>query len=169
MQYTVGQMAKRLGVVPSTLRYYDKEGLLPFVERTDGGIRLFKESDYEWLSIIECLKQSGLSIKEIRQYIDLCRQGDATIPERLELFRNRRRAVERQMAELQKTMDMLDYKLWFYQTAAEAGSTEVHKDDTVEDIRCGKRSCGPWDAASTEPQGISKRARCRCLFCNAPL
>ena len=134
MKYTVGQMAKRLGVAPSTLRYYDKEGLLPFVERTDGGIRLFKESDYEWLSIIECLKQSGLSIKEIRQYIDLCRQGDATIPERLELFRNRRRAVERQMAELQKTMDMLDYKLWFYQTAAEAGSTEVHKGDTVEDI-----------------------------------
>ena len=58
MQYTVGQMAKRLGVAPSTLRYYDKEGLLPYVERSDGGIRMSKESDYEWLSIIECLKQS---------------------------------------------------------------------------------------------------------------
>ena len=126
MQYTVGQMAKRLGVAPSTLRYYDKEGLLPFVERTDGGIRLFKESDYEWLSIIECLKQSGLSIKEIRQYTEYAFVSDN--------LSNRRRAVERQMAELQKTMDMLDYKLWFYQTAAEAGSTEVHKDDTVEDI-----------------------------------
>lgn len=134
MQYTVGQMAKRLGVAPSTLRYYDKEGLLPYVERTNGGIRVFKESDYEWLSIIECLKQSGLSIKEIRQYIDLCRQGDATIRERLQLFVNRRRAVQQQMAQLQKTLDMLDYKLWFYQTSAEAGTTAIHDGQTVEDI-----------------------------------
>lgn len=134
MQYTVGQMAKRLGVAPSTLRYYDKEGLLPYVERSDGGIRMFKESDYEWLSIIECLKQSGLSIKEIRRYIDLCRQGDATIQERLQLFINRRRAVQQQMAQLQKTLDMLDYKLWFYETAAEAGTTAIHEGQTVEDV-----------------------------------
>ena len=124
MQYTVGQMAKRLGL-PLHVRYYDKEGLLPYVERSNGGIRMFKESDYEWLSIIECLKQSGLSIREIRQYIDLCRQGDETIPERLQLFVNRRRAVQQQMAQLQKTLDMLDYKLWFYQTSAEAGTTSI--------------------------------------------
>ena len=134
MQYTVGQIAKRLGVAPSTLRYYDKEGLLPYVERSDGGIRLFKESDYEWLSVIECLKQSGLSIKEIRQYIDLCRQGDGTIPERMQLFQHRRQAVLQQMAQLQQTLDMLDYKLWFYQTSQEAGTTAVHKGDTVEDV-----------------------------------
>ena len=127
MQYTVGQMAKRLEVAPSTLRYYDKEGLLPYVERSEGGIRVFKESDYEWLSIIECLKQSGLSIKEIRRYIDLCRQGEATISQRLQLFVNRRRAVQQQMAQLQKTLDLLDYKLWFYETseAAEIGRAHV--------------------------------------------
>lgn len=134
MQYTVGEMAKRLGVAPSTLRYYDKEGLLPYVERSHGGIRMFKESDYEWLSIIECLKQSGLSIKEIRQYIDLCRQGDATISERLQLFVNRRRAVQQQMAQLQKTLDMLDYKLWFYQTSEAAGTTSIHDGQTVKDV-----------------------------------
>lgn len=134
MQYTVGEMAKRLGVAPSTLRYYDKEGLLPYVERSHGGIRMFKESDYEWLSIIECLKQSGLSIKEIRQYIDLCRQGDATISERLQLFVNRRRAVQQQMAQLQKTLDMLDYKLWFYQTSEAAETTSIHDGQTVEDV-----------------------------------
>lgn len=134
MQYTVGQMAKRLGVAPSTLRYYDKEGLLPYVERSEGGIRVFKESDYEWLSIIECLKQSGLSIKEIRRYIDLCRQGDATISQRLQLFVNRRRAVQQQMAQLQKTLDLLDYKLWFYETSEAAGTTSIHDGQTVEDI-----------------------------------
>ena len=58
MFYTVGEAAKRLGVAPSTLRYYDKEGLLPFVERTDGGIRMFKQSDFEGLRLIECLKKN---------------------------------------------------------------------------------------------------------------
>ena len=66
MAYTVGEMAKILHVAPSTLRYYDKEGLLPFVERSSGGIRLFKESDFEWLSMIECMKQTGMPIKEIK-------------------------------------------------------------------------------------------------------
>lgn len=66
MAYTVGEMAKILHVAPSTLRYYDKEGLLPFVERSSGGIRLFKDSDVEWLSMIECMKQTGMPIKEIK-------------------------------------------------------------------------------------------------------
>ena len=58
MPYTVGEMARKLQVAPSTLRYYDKEGLLPFVERSEGGIRIFKETDFEWLSIIEMLKEN---------------------------------------------------------------------------------------------------------------
>ena len=70
MLYTVGEMAKRLQVAPSTLRYYDKEGLLPFLERSNGGIRMFRESDFEWLSIIACLKQTGMPIKDIKTFID---------------------------------------------------------------------------------------------------
>ena len=65
--YTVGEMAQMLHVPASTLRYYDKQGLLPFVERSPGGIRVFKESDLEWLRIIECMKKAGMSIKDIRQ------------------------------------------------------------------------------------------------------
>ena len=79
MLYTVGEMAKKFDIVPSTLRYYDKEGLLPFVERSGGGIRMFKESDSEWLSVIECLKKTGMTIREIRQFIDWCIEGDSTI------------------------------------------------------------------------------------------
>ena len=75
MVYTVGEMAKLLGVTASTLRYYDKEGLLPFVERSSGGIRMFRESDIEWLRVIECMKKAGMSIKDIRQYIELSMQG----------------------------------------------------------------------------------------------
>ena len=61
MAYTVGEMARRLGVPASTIRYYDKEGLLPFVGRSSGGIRVFTEKDFEWLRIIECLKKTGIA------------------------------------------------------------------------------------------------------------
>ena len=67
MVYTIGEMAKMLGVPASTLRYYDKEGLLPFVARSSGGIRQFQESDIEWLRVIGCMKIAGMSIKDIRQ------------------------------------------------------------------------------------------------------
>ena len=67
MVYTIGEMAKMLGVPASTLRYYDKEGLLPFVARSSGGIRLFQDSDLEWLRVIGCMKKAGMSIKDIRQ------------------------------------------------------------------------------------------------------
>ena len=64
MIYTVGEMAQKLGVPASTLRYYDKEGLLPFVERSSGGIRMFRENDFEWLQVIRCMKKAGMSIKD---------------------------------------------------------------------------------------------------------
>ena len=129
MIYTVGEMAKMLDVQASTLRYYDKEGLLPFVERSPGGIRMFQESDYGWLKIISCLKKAGMPLKDIREYINLALQGDETIEQRLELFYKQREILRAQMAELQETLDTLDYKCWYYETAKEAGST--HAPETI--------------------------------------
>lgn len=102
MLYTVGEMAKRLQVAPSTLRYYDKEGLLPFLERSNGGIRMFRESDFEWLSIIACLKQTGMPIKDIKTFIDWCVEGDATIGQRLGLIDRQRQRVLEQIRQLRK-------------------------------------------------------------------
>lgn len=82
MFYTVGEIAKKLNIPPSTLRYYDKEGLLPFVERSSGGIRMFSDRDFESLSVIECLKKAGMSIKDIKLFMEWCEKGDSTIPER---------------------------------------------------------------------------------------
>lgn len=134
MVYTVGEMAKLLGVPASTLRYYDKEGLLPFVERSSGGMRMFQEKDYEWLQIIECLKKTGMPLKDIRTYIDLSMRGDATIAARLELVQRQREAVRTQVAELQKTVDTLDFKCWYYETAKKAGSTEIPRNMPLEEI-----------------------------------
>ena len=134
MVYTVGEMAKLLGVPASTLRYYDKEGLLPFVERSPGGMRMFQEKDYEWLQIIECLKKTGMPLKDIRTYIHMAMQGDETIESRLELIYRQREAVRAQMAELQKTLDTLDFKYWYYETAQEAGTTDVPRNLPLEEI-----------------------------------
>lgn len=134
MTYTVGEAAKILGVAPSTLRYYDKEGLLPFVERSNGGIRIFHEKDFGWLFIVECLKKSGLSIKDIKQYIDLSMKGDETIDERLELFQKQREKVSKQLSELQSTLDTLNYKCWYYETAKAAGTTAVPQNMSIDEI-----------------------------------
>lgn len=121
MVYTVGEMARLLHVPASTLRYYDKEGLLPFVERSSGGIRMFKDSDYEWLQVIGCLKKAGMSIRDIRQYILLAMQGDSTIGDRLQMFYAQRERLLEQMEQLRQTLDTLNYKCWFYEQAKACG------------------------------------------------
>lgn len=125
MLYTVGEMAKILGVAPSTLRYYDQEGLLPFVGRSKGGIRLFSERDYGTLMIIDCLKKSGLSLKEIKAFIALAAQGDGSLEQRLSLFQRRKSAVEQQLRALEETLSLLEYKCWYYETAIQAGTEEA--------------------------------------------
>lgn len=134
MPYSIREMADLIGVSPSTLRYYDKEGLLPVIERTTGGMRVFKDSDIEWLRIIDCLKKTGMSLKDIKQFIDMVQAGDSTIEARLAMFERRREAVHSQIAELQKTLDILNYKCWFYTTAKKAGTTTVPQAMTFEEI-----------------------------------
>lgn len=134
MLYTVGEMAKKLNVAPSTLRYYDKEGLLPFVERSGGGIRMFKDEDFEYLSIIECLKKAGMAIKDIKSFIDWCIEGDSTIEQRLTLIDKQRESVLAQIEQMQETLNMLEYKKWYYETAKAAGTCAVHSSMEEKDI-----------------------------------
>lgn len=134
MIYTVGEIAKKLNVAASTLRYYDKEGLLPFVERSSGGIRMFKDEDMSGLRIIECLKKTGMPIKDIKHFMDCCIEGDSTIGERLSIIKSQRDAVILQMKELQEMLDMLNYKCWYYETAKESGTCAVHDDIRIENV-----------------------------------
>lgn len=134
MLYTIGEMATKLSVAPSTLRYYDKEGLLPFVDRSGGGIRMFKESDFGWLMIINCLKQSGMPIKEIKSFIDLCLKGDSSIDQRLEMIDAQRDSVLAQMEQLKHSLHILDYKHWYYETAKLAGTCKIHDSLPKENI-----------------------------------
>ena len=134
MVYTVGEIAKRLEIPASTLRYYDKEGLLPFVERSSGGIRMFQDSDVEWLQVIHCMKKAGMSLKDIRQYIELALQGDDTIDTRLMMFRHQRDVLMAQIEEMRRTLETVEYKCWFYETAKAAGTTEAPQKMTESEI-----------------------------------
>jgi len=134
MLYTVGEMAKRIGVAPSTLRYYDKEGLLPFVERSSGGIRMFKDADFEWLQVIDCLKKTGMQLVDIKRFIEKSMQGDETIDERLLLIVKQKEAVKLQIEELNATLKTLEFKHWYYETAKNAGTTEVPRNMTLEEL-----------------------------------
>lgn len=134
MIYTVGEMAKKLNVAASTLRYYDKEGLLPFLERSGGGIRMFKDDDLSWLQIIECLKKTGMPIKDIKHFMDCCMEGDSKIDERQSIIESQRAAVIKQIKEMQEMLDMLNYKCWYYETAKEAGTCAVHDDIQIGNV-----------------------------------
>lgn len=112
---------------------------MPFVERSEGGIRMFKDSDLDWLKLIECLKRTGMPIKGIRQFIECTARGDGTIGERLDILERQRESVKKQIAELEEHLEMLDYKVWYYKTAQEEGTTAAMenypKDKVPENLR----------------------------------
>ena len=134
MLYTIGEMAKTLDLPTSTLRFYDKKGLLPFMERSSGGMRMFSDKDLECLRIVECLKQSGMSIDDIKDFIRMTTEGDSTIDERLAMFRKRKSEVEAQIEAMNKTLETIKYKCWFYETAKAAGTAEVPASMSLEEI-----------------------------------
>ena len=114
MGYSIAEVAERTHLTAHTLRYYEKEGLLPFIDRSDSGNRDFKDKDLEWLELICCLKNTGMPIKQIKQYIGLCLKGDDTLNVRREIFINHREEVINQIAELHKNLDKINCKINYY-------------------------------------------------------
>ena len=136
--YTIGQVAKMFGLPPSTLRYYDKEGLFPNMERSNG-IRRFGERELETLRVIECLKKSGMEIKDIRQFMAWCAQGSSTYPQRRAMFVKQKESVEAEIARMNRVLDMLKFKCWYYEQAIKDGNEQrlntIRPEDMPAEIR----------------------------------
>lgn len=130
--YSIGEVSKLLNLSISTLRYYDKEGLLDSVERSEGGIRVFKEHDIRHLHMIECLKGTGMKLRDIKTFFEWCKHGDDTIEKRYQMFLERKADVERQIEDLQHRLDLIDYKCTYYRTAMEEGTLNTPKLDELE-------------------------------------
>lgn len=134
MTYSIKEMSQLTGLPASTLRYYDKQGLLPNLRRDSNNNRVFSEDDYRNLRLIDCLKRSGLSIKDIRSFIRLMKRGDNSLTERLEIFTKRREALQQELANIQELLGVINYKCWYYAKACEAGTEAAVKNMNVSDI-----------------------------------
>lgn len=136
--YTIGQVSEMFGLPISTLRYYDKQGLFPGMERISG-IRKFSEKELETLRVIQCLKKSGLEIKDIKRFMDWCVEGASTYPQRKALFEQQKKNLEAEIARKKRVLDMLKFKCWYYEQAIQDGSEARIKsmipDHLPEDIR----------------------------------
>lgn len=129
--YTIGQVSKIIGLPISTLRYYDKIGLLPNLKRNISGIREFDEKDIEGLKIIECLKTSKMEIKDIKAFLKWCTEGDSTLEKRKEMFVERKKIIEEQLKELEKTLEIVNYKCWYYDRAIVDGTEDIIKNSDI--------------------------------------
>jgi DNA-binding transcriptional MerR regulator len=136
--YTIGQVSEMFHLPISTLRYYDKEGLFPDMNRVSG-IRKFSDKEIEALRVIECLKKSGLEIKDIKQFMEWCVKGSETYPERRELFMKQKEIVESKIQQLNQALDMIKFKCWYYEQAIKDGNEErlssMKSEDMPEEIR----------------------------------
>lgn len=121
--YTIGQVSEMFHLPISTLRYYDKQGLFPDIQRSSG-IRKFGDREIETLRMIECLKKSGLEIKQIKQFIDWCKQGSDTYVQRRDLLIKQKSNIEAEIDHLNKVLDMLKFKCWFYEQSICDGTDE---------------------------------------------
>ena len=136
--YSIGQVAEKFGMPISTLRYYDKQGLFPNMERAYG-IRKFSEQEIEALRVIECLKKAGMEIRDIKQFMDWCKEGPSTYPQRKAMFEERKAHMEAAIAHMNRALDMLKFKCWYYEQAIKDGSEDRLKalipDHLPEEIR----------------------------------
>lgn len=113
--YTIKEVADKMEVSEHTIRFWAKSGFFPFIKRDNNNVRRFSEDDLGWVRIVKCLRSVGTDNKSIKRYIDLCIEGDSTISERFQIIQNTKIKAQEQMAELQRQMDLLDYKEQYYQ------------------------------------------------------
>ena len=116
MTYTIKDVAKILGLSIYTIRFYDKEGLLPFVSRNKSGNREFTESDLNLFKMICCLKKTGMQIKDIKKYIDFCMEGVGTIDLRKKLLLEHQKIIINQIDSLNENLDLIHLKIAMYES-----------------------------------------------------
>jgi len=144
MAYSIGQVAEKTGLSSYTLRYYDKEGLMPFIHRGNGGRREFTENDMDFVDLITCLKQTGMSLKEIRNFVNMSMEGNITLEQRLDMFKHQRDEVMKQIAQSQRYLEKLDHKVKYFEAACANGS-----EDGLENF------CDTLEATSKDNQSLN--------------
>lgn len=123
--YTMMQACREVDMSYQTLKFYCNQGLVPNVKRDKNNRRIFDEDDVAWIRSLVCLKKCGMSIEEMRRYLELCLDGEKSIPERKVLLAQKRERLVEQIAEIQASIDFIDWKQDFYDGVL-AGTTEYY-------------------------------------------
>lgn len=126
---TIAEVSKKYKLSPDTLRYYERVGLIPTVNRNKSGIRDYTEEDCNWVEFIKCMRSAGLPIEVLIEYVGLFQQGDETIEARKELLIEQRKQLIEKMEEMKKTMERLNYKIERYEQAVVAKENELKRTD----------------------------------------
>lgn len=113
--FTMKQVCQETNMSYQTLKYYCNEGLVPNVKRDHNNRRIFDERDVKWIKDLTCLKRCGMSIQEMKDYLEMCLEGPSTIPKRQKFLDQKRDALLEQMKEVQSSIDYIDWKQDFYQ------------------------------------------------------
>jgi DNA-binding transcriptional MerR regulator len=113
----IAEVSEQFGMSVDTLRYYERVGLIPPVNRNDSGIRDYSELDLRRVDFIKCMRSAGLPVEVLIEYVALVQQGDSTIEARKEILKEQRALLATRMEEMQKTLDILDHKLEVYEKA----------------------------------------------------
>ncbi|WP_412989655.1 MerR family transcriptional regulator [Pediococcus siamensis] len=124
--YSIGKVAEKLNISTSALRFYDKQGLLPFEQRDAAGRRQFREQDLNLIEAIACFKEGHVPVKDIAQFIQFCMAGDSSLQDRYNLVAKESDNLKMKIETLQKDYDYLQYKKWYFKTAVEAGTEKIH-------------------------------------------
>ena len=118
---TIKEVSEKYGVSQDTLRYYARGGMIPEVSRTAGGIRNYTQEDLGWLELALCMRSAGLPVNVLVEYLKLYRQGDETIPQRLELLTAQRKELLEMKSRIEQTLTRLDYKISVYERGVKTG------------------------------------------------
>lgn len=113
-QFTIGQVAEKTGLSIHTIRYYEKEGILPIVKRNESGIRIFEYEDIQWINFLHCLRSTGMPIAQIKNYASLTMQGDPSGSNRLEILKRQKEKIEEQVNVLKTHIDLLNRQMSWY-------------------------------------------------------
>ena len=124
---TITEVSKKFDLSQDTLRYYERIGLIPFVNRSKGGIRDYTEEDCRWVEFIKCMRNAGLPIEVLIEYVTLFQQGDETVDARKELLIEQRKKLVTRIEDMKKTLERLDYKISRYENTVVEKEKELKK------------------------------------------
>ncbi len=137
----IGDIAKQTGLSVSTLRYYEKMGLLSPVCRTKGNVRQYDDKALERLNMLECLKNTGMLLKDIRRFFAWCDEGDSTLCKRYQMLLERKAQTQRQISLLQKELANIDFKCEYYRLAMQYGSVDAPQVRKLQKKRACDEQC----------------------------